>query len=298
MFPPRAYIAHEILVAPARERPEIWRIAAGFVCIVATAFIIGNLSTSFLLLTFDRSALPVQEGTIGQTPFSLLVLLAGFIFLTLGTALAVRLFHNRSFLSVLGPRSAVARDFLRVLKALAVLGLVVAVLPPYSAGAPLTANVPPVTWLLLLPFSLIALLIQTSSEEIVFRGYLQQQLAARFSSPLVWGAVPSAVFALGHYVPAEAGGNAVFIACWAGLFGVLMADLTARAGNLGPAIAVHFANNLTAIVLVSLPDTLSGLSLYTIDLDISAEGTLMTWLPVEFAMMLLMWLTARLAIRR
>jgi uncharacterized protein len=153
-------------------------------------------------------------------------------------------------------------------------------------------------WLLLLPLSLLAVLVQVSAEEIVFRGYVQQQLAARFNSPLIWMVLPSALFALGHYLPAEAGENALMVALWAGVFGILMADLTARSGSLGPAIAVHLWNNVSAILIVSLPDDLSGLALYLTPFSMDDAAAIRTWLPVDFALMLVSWLAARLAIRR
>jgi len=165
-------------------------------------------------------------------------------------------------------------------------------------GAPLVPNVPPGQWVLLLPLALAGVLIQVSAEEIVFRGYLQQQLAARFASPLIWMGLPSALFALGHHQPDVAGDNAWMITIWAGVFGVLMADLTARSGSLGPAIAVHFVNNVSAIVIVSLPEDLSGLSLFTTPFGMDDTEALRAWLPVDFAMMVVMWLAARLALRR
>jgi len=294
----RAYLAHEILVGPARARAELWRLFAGCGMIFATAMLLSSLASFVVWFILQPDGQEAAETALGQTTGSLLFLLGGFVFLTLGTAITVRLLHDRSLFSVLGAPRAALRDFLAVFRALIVLGVVVALLPPYDLGVPMTPNLPVGTWLLLLPFSILALLIQTSAEEIVFRGYLQQQLAARFSSPWVWVCVPAALFAFGHYLPAEAGSNAIFVASWAGLFGILMADLTARAGNLGPAIAVHFANNLSAIVFISLPDGLSGLSLYTIDIALSDSDALVTWLPIDFGMMILMWLTARLVIRR
>jgi membrane protease YdiL (CAAX protease family) len=146
--------------------------------------------------------------------------------------------------------------------------------------------------------SLLVVLIQTSAEEIVFRGYIQQGLAARFKSPAVWILGPSALFALGHYLPAEAGENALLITLWAGVFGCMMADLTARAGTLGPAIAVHFFNNVTALLVFASPTSLYGLSLYLMPYEMSDGAALRPWLAVDFAMMLVTWLTARLAIRR
>jgi hypothetical protein len=88
------------------------------------------------------------------------------------------------------------------------------------------------------------------------------------------------------------------IAIWAGVFGILMADLTARAGTLGPAIAVHLFNNVTAIMIVSSPTSLNGLALFHLPFEMSDTEALRPWLAVDFAMMLISWLTARLAIRR
>ncbi|WP_338153259.1 CPBP family intramembrane glutamic endopeptidase [Pseudophaeobacter leonis] len=78
---------------------------------------------------------------------------------------------------------------------------VILVLPPYDFGAPLVSNLGFWPWLGLLPLSLLAVLVQVSAEEVVFRGYLQQALAARFKSPVIWLVAPSALFGLAHYMP-------------------------------------------------------------------------------------------------
>jgi len=178
------------------------------------------------------------------------------------------------------------------------LGGVLLLLPPYQMDAPMVPNLPVLTWLALLPLSLLALLVQTSAEEILFRGYIQQGLAARFRHPLIWLVLPSVLFALGHYLPAEAGENAVLITIWAGVFGLLMADLTARAGTIGPAVAVHFFNNFTALILFSSPTSLNGLALYLLPYEMSDVQALRPWMVVDFAIMIIGWLVARLAIRR
>jgi membrane protease YdiL (CAAX protease family) len=178
------------------------------------------------------------------------------------------------------------------------LAVVVMVLPPYGIGGALILNLSFGLWAVLLPLSLVAVFVQISAEEVFFRGYLQQQLGARFRSPLVWMLLPSILFAFGHYQPLEAGQNAVMITIWAGLFGLLMADLTARSGTIGPAIAVHFMNNVAALLLTSLPDSLGGLSLFHTPFGMEDTEQLRAWLPVDFAMMIVMWLAARVALRR
>ena len=63
-------------------------------------------------------------------------------------------------------------------------------------------------------------------------------------------------------------------------------------------MAVHFWNNVGAILIVSLPDELSGLALYLSPFSMEDTEALRAWLPVDFAMMFVLWLAARVAIRR
>lgn len=290
------YAAHEILVAPARARPALWRLCAGLVLAVAIAFALtAALQAALVALAPEQWRGGLADG---RRPGQMLVLLGGFGFVTLGVFVAARALQGRAAAGLIGPLPLAARQFWRVLRALLVLGLVIALLPPHDLGLPLDRNLAPGRWLALLPLALLAVLIQTSAEEILFRGYLQQGLAARFARPAVWLILPSALFAAGHFVPAEAGPNAPLIALWAGLFGLAMADLTARAGTLGPAIAVHFFNNVIALLILGAAEGLNGLALFTLPFDMADTGAMRQWLVVDFAMMGVSWLTARLALRR
>lgn len=293
---PIVYAAHKRLVADARAHPEIWRLFVGLV-------VVGVLVSALNLILFATIAgLAPQAWSAGMpdgsSPSTVLILLSSFGFVTLGVAVAARLLQHRSLTSILGAVGLGAVQFWRVLRALLILGVIMAILPPYDMGQPLTPNLSLSKWLLLLPFSTIAILIQTSAEEVLFRGYIQQSLAARFRSPIIWMGLPSILFAAGHYAPNIAGENALLIAVWSCVFGLLAADLTARAGTLGPAIAMHFFNNVVALLFISLPDNLSGLALFLLPYDMSDTGILRQWLFVDFAVMLVCWLTARLAIRR
>jgi len=296
----RSYEAHERLVGPARSSASVWRLIVGLLVIGLVTFGLNSTIQAGLISLFpgfwERGF--AGAGGPGNTPMSMLILLASFGFVIIGVAVAAHLLQRRALWTIIGAPVATRRQFARALFLLVGIGILLVVLPPYDMGAPLVPNLDPLTWLLLLPFSLLGVLIQSSAEEILFRGYIQQQLAARFSSPFVWMVLPAALFALGHYVPIQAGDNAVIVAAWSGIFGLLMADLTARAGTLGPAIAVHFFNNVTALLFVSVPDALNGLSLFTVPFSIADTEHFRDWLPVDFAMMFVSWLAARLAIRR
>jgi len=294
------YGAHEQLFAPVRPQQAIWRLLVGLVIIAAVVFGLNSVFNAVIYAVAPAGwwSRYLNADTLGDAPMSMLILLSSFGFVLVGTGFAARMMQKRAPLGILGPLPLALVQFWKVFRILALLGVALFLLPPWDMGEPLQANLGFSRWLVLLPASLIAVAIQTSAEEILFRGYLQQSLAARFSNPLVWMVLPSTLFALGHYMPGDAGEIAVPVALWAGVFGCLMADLTARAGTLGPAIAVHLFNNIFALLLVALPGTLSGLSLYLVPFDMSDTDAMRAWLPVDFATMFVTWLAARLALRR
>ncbi|MEM6886718.1 MAG: CPBP family intramembrane glutamic endopeptidase [Pseudomonadota bacterium] len=299
MNTPVAYLAHEALVEPARPRAQIWRLLMGVILIAGVYLLCNRVVFQYLHQSMGEGADAFFDALhTGTTPLTLLLLLFSFGFMTVGVAVAARVVHLRGLGTVLGRVSLLRQQFVTVMIILILLNVAVLILPPWSIGEPLEMNMSASRWLMFLPFGLIAVLVQVSAEEILFRGYLQQQLAARFRSPLIWMVLPACLFGLGHYLPDDAGENAVLIAVWAAVFGMLMADLTARAGTLGPAIAIHLVNNVTAILFVSMPGELSGLSLYLSPFGMSDTEELRAWLPVDFAMMVVMWLAARLALRR
>lgn len=294
------YAAHASFVAPARARPQIWRLLFGIVLVAAIFLTLSQavFGTLLGLMDPDTARDLIGEEAIGQTPAGMLMLLTQLGLLAVASGIVVIMLHKRRPWTLIGDPRLCGRQFLSVVVLLLILFAVVMILPPYRIGdAPMTQNLSFGTWALLLPFTVVAIFVQTSAEEILFRGYFQQQLAARFRSPLVWMVLPAALFGLAHYMPDVAGGNATKIVIWAALFGILMADLTARAGTLGPAMAVHFFNNLTAMAFASVPDTMSGLALYHLPFGMADEAEMAAWLPVDFAAMLVMWLAARLAIR-
>ncbi|WP_424830638.1 lysostaphin resistance A-like protein [Ruegeria sp.] len=294
--PRPAYADHERLVSEARYYPEIWRLVVGL-CVV-TILILAMNAALFVVVASLGPPDWVADFLNGTTPISLLVVLFSFASATLGVAVAAKNLQHRTLGSIIGDRADAIWHFWRVSRALLLVGAILLVLPPYNMGATLIPNLSWADWLVLLPLSIPAVLVQTSAEEILFRGYIQQSLAARFRSPLIWMMLPSVLFAFGHYAPAVAQDNAILVAVWACVFGVLTADLTARSGTLGPAISLHFFNNLSALLLISMPDSLSGLSLYHLPYSMSDTGIVRQWLYVDFGIMIVGWLAARLALRR
>ncbi|SOB95011.1 CPBP family intramembrane glutamic endopeptidase [Rhodobacter maris] len=283
-------------VAPAAPRSEIWRSLLGIVLIVAVyaGALVGGLALVDMLAGEFELAMVMASMARAGTPEGLALVLCSFVPLALGTLMITRFLHRRPATSLLGPGAG--RDFARVFPSL--LGLALLLVPLSFLDPHLGKSTPLPVLLRWLPIALPLLFVQIASEELLFRGYLLQQIAARWRHPLLWMGLPAAVFGALHYEPGANGPNAIFLALWATGFGVLAADLTARAGNLGPALAFHLANNFSAMFLVGLYGQLDGLSLYTLVVDTRDLSQMVPYLALDSASMLVFWLLARLRLRR
>lgn len=289
------YTAHGAFVAPARARPQIWRLLLGLaLCAVVYALASALIFGLVYLLIGGDGARDWIDGD-QATPLGTLLLLATFLGMGLGPFLAARWLHKRPMRTLFGLARGFWPGFL--LAAGICLGLygLVSLIPSSTQPEP---NLSLGLWLSLLPIAALGVLIQTGAEEVLFRGYVQQQLAARFASPLIWMILPSCLFAAGHYQPDLMGDNAWIVVAAAATFGILAADLTAKTGNLGAAWGFHFANNSVAILFVSMDGPLSGLSLYTVPFAPMDTVELRPLLYLNFVMLLLTWGLIRVIVPR
>ena len=108
--------------------------------------------------------------------------------------------------------------------------------------------------------------MQIFAEELVFRGYLLQQLRARFRSIWLWAILPSFIFGVLHFDPYTYGINAVFYVTHTTVAGIVLAIVTLRTGNIGAAAGLHFGNN-AMLVFSGNKGTLDGFSLFLTDID-------------------------------
>jgi len=293
------YAAHAVLTVPARGSCELWRLCLGLFLAVAVMFGLarGILAVARGLMTPDAYLDLVASIEMADTPGGLLALLFLMGAMGLAAIVVAETVHRRAAGSLFGPRRRFWTQFWQVSFFLMLVQIMVAGLPPWPLSMATEPGLPAGQWLVLLPVTFLALFVQTASEEVFFRGYFQSQLAARLSHPLVWLTVPSAVFALGHYAPETYGSNAWAVSVWAFAFGVVTADLTARAGTLAPAIALHLVNNFMALGVMSMAGEMSGLALMKLPFGPENEAALAALLPVDLAMMGVSWLAARLALR-
>ena len=292
------YPAHAAFIAPALQRAALWRLILG--CGVALAVFALTLGAmiGLLVAVVGPKALPLWIARLQEpdTPIATLMVLSTFLGMVFAALAAARLLHRRGLLSLIGQNGHVSDDFAR--GAGIAFAILILSLAWFLWRNPVEANLAFATWAMLLPLALLAILIQTGAEELLFRGYLQQQLTARFANPLVWMLVPSLLFGLAHFDPAGMGSTAPLMLAAATIFGLLAADLTAKTGSIAAAWGFHFANNCLALLAVAVPGSISGLSLYLTPFRFEDTDVLLPMIAQDMAVTVLIWAAIRTALHR
>lgn len=254
--------AFSAFVAQARQgRNSLPRIFIGTVIILAVWFAGTVLLMSLGAFAEATDWLPPGWGSAAEGKpftdfaqsrlgFAAMLLTLGFIWP--GVWIVIRLLHKRKLRTLLGATGRLAwGSFGRAFVATVVVAGLVSLVTLFTEAKIERTDISLVRWLIALPFLAILLLIQTSAEELLFRGYLLQTLAARFRAVFVWAILPAAVFAAMHWAPGAQpwmNGMAVFSIFVFAMSAVVLVRLT---GNLGAAMGMHFGNNLVALLFVS-----------------------------------------------
>ncbi|RYH01975.1 CPBP family intramembrane metalloprotease [Salipiger sp. IMCC34102] len=270
----------------------------GSVLVVLVAFEFAFWLMGLALLWIPASAV--------DSPWATTLDFAGFLLPAAAVLLAVRVMHGR------GLRSLIGTPFRRPLvRAGVAVGIVLALQEPAMLWLDFQGDLtvrPVLSWALWLIPGLAAILLQSGTEELVYRGYLQQQLGARSARPLVWMVIPSVYFGLGHLYNGETLAEGTLWAIWATVLGLACADLTARTGSIGAAVGLHFANNVFASVVIDgegAPSSGLALLLYPpeapVELDPGFVALVTPFTVFDIGMTVLsvgvMWLAARVALR-
>lgn len=260
----------------ARPKAQLWRTVLGAVIVVVFwlvwTLVFGLIAVGGNLIT--RNALASVMGQ-SDVPLSYLdvvmatgVLFATFWGLWFGVWAAVRFLHKRGLASVVSFQGRVRVDQLFIGMALAAGYLVVGtVLSSFSGAVPQRSSLPLETWLISLGPLAILIFLQSAGEEMFFRGYLTQQLAARVRHPIVWGFVPAIAFGLAH--AANGGGDPQFAAYYvfaATMLGLVMTATVWRTGGLAVAMGFHLVNNIGAFLVVGIAGASPPVSLFQLSL--------------------------------
>lgn len=245
-------VAYRAWIGAGRKRPALWRVFLGMILIAA----LWVLSSALLLLPRLVSPRAPLDGSLKsqifgdiEPIFAGLLVLATFSGIWIGVLLAVRLLHKRSVASVMSARGlwrwkdvltgvVLAIGFFTLLQIIAIL---CGERTPFDLASILAWG----PWLVPL---LLLVFLQSGAEELMLRGYLQQQLAARCRNPLIWFILPSLLFGLLHWQPGWQGWAYVTVTTF---FGLTAAAIVWRTGSLAGAMGLHFGNNALHFCLLT-----------------------------------------------
>ena len=295
--------AFERYVAPARAKPGSVRLVLGFVLIVTlwlvwTALVMG--AAVGLEIYRGRSWAEAVDllglQLTADSPGAIALMLATFLGIWPAVWAAVRLLHSRPFGTVLAPERRVRWGELGAGLLLALLfwgaGMVVALA---IAGPPARSGVALAHWALWAAPLAALVFAQAAGEELLFRGYLLQQLAARWRPAFVWGFLPAFLFGLAHVdAGREAGLNLVYVATTT-MFGLIAAVLVWRTGALWAAMGLHAGNNFGAVGLTGLEGVASGSQLWVYDGGVKDQLIL---IDLVLMTLMLIWLASPACPRR
>ena len=260
------------------------RYAIGLILILAGWFVLGSL----VAVPFTLLGLTVLKGSAaGKT----LGVVSTFFVAAIAVPLVTRYLLKRPWWSFGFPEGRINWRALGI--ALAV-GLFVSLASTLIFGAAGLLRIHFQTldmgqWLLLLVVAGTGLLVQTGTEEFMYRGYLTQFVRRYTANPIAFIGVPAMIFAAMHIANIAAFGGHWYALLPYLVSALLYAWFAYRTGALWMAIGLHWANNLGNSVLVGTDmDVLPSLAPVIIEhpsfnlvLGVTLFGALLTFVLLE-----------------
>ena len=243
------------------KKTEFWRTILGFLLFIV-------LISVFYAVIFYGWSIFVQSSFLNNPKITIILLFGSFITWHLALLIIVKLLHKRSYVSLIGAKKKLnLKQFLLAIFVTISISLVSLIIIPFESILFSQNYLPRIEmsyikdWLPWVLPALFVIFIQVSAEEVLFRGYLLQQLRARFCSYWIWAIIPSFLFGIAHYDFSTFENNTFIYMLNAFVFGVLASILTVQSNNISYALGMHFINNIIGVLFFGLGDTLSDLSL-------------------------------------
>jgi uncharacterized protein len=238
---------------PKLGKNEWWRYVLGLALIVAFPLAVAIIAVEISSLVGATTPDQTAGASIARDPIISFLQLSGFdAALIVGILLAVRLIHKRPFLSVITPGRSL--DWKKVGKSFGLFfGLVaLATVVDYLLN-PLTYQfrLNPQRFLLFAPVAVVLIPIQTSAEELLFRGYLLQSMALLTRNRVALVALSGVLFMIPHLANPEMTAGFWSMAFYYFLVGGVLTIVTLRSNSLEMAMGIHASINIFAALIVN-----------------------------------------------
>lgn len=256
---------------PARLRNQVWRLFVG--CAVICACCLVWIMLVFLLgivalmigsgISMTTAFREFEILVAASAPSGVLLILLSSVGVWIGIWAATNLLHGRPFKSVISAERRVRwAEFSGGVGLAMLFWLVSALLGYLVAGAPVRSALAVQDWLIVLAPLVALAVVQSAGEEMVFRGYILQQLAARFPSVWMWAVLPAVCFGLFHFDTSLAPTIRWVYVASSVLFALTLTVLVWRTGSLSASIGLHTGINLFSLSIVGVQGSLDGSALW------------------------------------
>jgi hypothetical protein len=245
--------------AARRGEHRWWRYLLGLVVILFAWLVVGSVGSAIVAFALDGregfAAFRRADFSVLGSVGSFLAIMAIFPCFLGGILLTVSLIHRRHPLTLITAReniswTRIGHGFVAwFVPWCSIGGLVQYLLYPdtFSFNSDLAA------FALFVPIALVFTAIQTTTEELFFRGYIVQGASLIWFNRIFLAIVSAVMFALPHLVNPEAiagGWLTVFSIYFVGT-GLIWAVVSLIDGTTELAIGAHFANNIAAILVIN-----------------------------------------------
>ncbi len=250
-YPPSHYLQWA-----RRGKPGFFRYLAGALLVLAISLFFGQIfSVVGALLIASQSV----AATIVKTTFF------GFIVSFLLIPLIPALLNKRPWWSIAMPARTFEVTNLALGAGIAIVTMVAlnAITYLLEPDAYHFEGLDPGSWIPMLLIAAVAFFVQASTEEMVYRGYVAQFVAAFTRSPLLILCVPAFIFALPHFGNVAGSSGIVGLLPYV-VMGLTYGLLAWRSGSLWLGAGVHLANNWFITMFVgNAAESIPKVSLFT-----------------------------------
>jgi uncharacterized protein len=230
-------IGSDFLALSKKGKNEWWRILLFVLALIALP--------TFASLMLNNIELPNFSDTESELTLDIAVEGLAFSIVLVGVFFAIKLIHKRSFSSLNGPDSFQTMEFL---EGVAVWGLLVVIGSLFNLQGQwkyFIDNGLNSSLIYILPITLVAIGIQSYTEEIVFRGYLLQTLSIKIKNISLIVLISSILFGFLH------AGDGLAPVIGITIESFLICYVVLKRNNIAFAAGVHLINNFFFVYILA-----------------------------------------------
>lgn len=236
-------------------------------------------------ILFDPEKINMNKNILLALLFSM------FVFTFFGLLIVVKRVHRKTLASIITAYDKIR--FSRFFFAFAVWAtfLIISVLLAYFLNKDdVKIQFDPVNFGFLVLVCVILMPIQTTTEELIFRGYLVQGLSQVFKNGIIPLAITSVLFGMVHMTNPEAvtHGWMTMLPYYA-IFGFFLGAITLLDEGLELAMGIHCANNLISSLLITSPNGVLKTDAIFVASSENPGSEFITWFVMALLTFIIFW---------